>query len=122
MSEIQAVADQIIIIAQGKLLADMSIDEMNQKSLISYVYVETDNLEKMSQILKLNHADVSIMKNGLKVQHLSLREIGNLAFKNQIVIYELGEVKPTLEQLFTEITDGKTDYVGGVTSGAFNKS
>src|SRR5699024_3738337 len=32
MSEIQAVADRVIIIGQGKLLADMTMEEMNKKS------------------------------------------------------------------------------------------
>src|SRR5699024_10181248 len=33
MSEIQAVADRVVIIGQGELLADMTIEEMNKKSL-----------------------------------------------------------------------------------------
>src|SRR5699024_10022297 len=44
MSEVQAVADRMIIIAQGKLLADMTIDEMHQKSLSSFVYVEANHI------------------------------------------------------------------------------
>ncbi len=58
MSEIQAVANRIIIIAQGKLLADMTIEEMNQKSLNSYVYVEANDLVKMTAALKTNGAEV----------------------------------------------------------------
>lgn len=38
MSEIQAVADRVIIIGQGKLLANMTMQEMNEESLSSYVY------------------------------------------------------------------------------------
>ena len=31
MSEIQAIADRVIVLAQGKLVADMTIDEMMKK-------------------------------------------------------------------------------------------
>lgn len=114
MGEIQAVADRIIIIAQGKLLADMTIEEMNQQSISSYIYVETNDLVKMARFLKDTSAEVEPLKSGLAVRNLDSREIGHLAHKNNIVIYELRKVQPTLEQFFTEITDGKVDYVGGV--------
>src|SRR5699024_9719982 len=73
MGEIQAVANRIIIIAQGKLLADMNIEEMNQKSLNSYVYVEANDLAKMSKALKRNGAEVLQKKNNLEVRNLDSR-------------------------------------------------
>lgn len=111
MSEIQAVANRIIIIAQGKLLADMTIEEMNQKSLNSYVYVEANELAKMAEVLKTNGAEVVQKKDGLEVRNLDSREIGHLASTHDIVIYQLKKVQPTLEELFMEITKGKVDYV-----------
>ena len=111
MSEIQAVADRVVIIGQGKLLADMTMEEMNKKSLSSYVYVEANDLEKIVIILQENHAKVQKYKKGLEVRNLKARDIGQLAHDNKIVLYELKKVQPTLEELFTEITYGKVDYV-----------
>lgn len=111
MGEIQAVANRIIIIAQGKLLADMTVEEMNQKSLNSYVYVEVNDLAKMTKALKTNGADVLQKKDSLEVRNLDSREIGHLASEYGIVIYQLKKVQPTLEELFMEITKGKADYV-----------
>ena len=111
MGEIQAVANRIIIIAQGKLLADMTIEEMNQKSLNSYVYVEANDLAKMSKALKRNGAEVLQKKNNLEVRNLDSRKIGHLASEHGIVIYQLKKVQPTLEELFMEFTKGKADYV-----------
>jgi len=111
MGEIQAVANRIIIIAQGKLLADMTVEEMNQKSLNSYVYVEVNDLAKMTKALKTNGADVLQKKDSLEVRNLESREIGHLASEYGIVIYQLKKVQPTLEELFMEITKGKADYV-----------
>ena len=111
MSEIQAVADRVIIIGQGKLLADMTMEEMNKKSLSSYIYVETNNNEKMSNVLTDNSAMIQQLNQGLEVRNLKAKEIGRLAYDNHIVVYELKKVQPTLEELFTEITYGKVDYV-----------
>lgn len=110
MSEIQAVAGRIVIIGQGKLLADMTIEEMNEKSLSSYIYVKTSNNNKMSIILDKQGA-VQQLEQGLAIRNIKIEEIGQLAYDHQIVVYELKKVQPTLEELFTEITSGKADYV-----------
>lgn len=111
MSEIQAVADRVVIIGQGKLLADMTIEEMNKKSLSSYVYVEANDIEKMAKVLREKQAIVQKHGEGLEIRNLEAKRVGRLAYDNQIVLYELKKVQPTLEKLFTEITYGKVDYV-----------
>src|SRR5699024_473473 len=111
MSEIQAVADRVVIIGQGKLLADMTIEEINKKSLSSYVYVEANDIEKMAKVLREKQAIVQKHGEGLEIRNLEAKRVGRLAYDNQIVLYELKKVQPTLEELFTEITYGKVDYV-----------
>lgn len=111
MSEIQAVADRVVIIGQGNLLADMTMEEMNEKSLSSYVYVEADNLEKMKKALEKRQAVIKRKDAGFEVRNLEAKEIGKLALEEQLILHELKSVKPSLEELFTEITSGKADYV-----------
>lgn len=111
MSEIQAVANRIVIIGQGKLLADMTIEEMNEKSLSSYIYVKTSNNNKMSIVLADKQGSVQQLNQGLAIRNIKIEEIGQLAYDHQIIVYELKKVQPTLEELFTEITSGKADYV-----------
>lgn len=79
MGEIQAVADRVVIIGQGKLLADMTMKEMNQKSLSTYVYVETNHLKKMKKLLQDNLANVQELEKGLEVRNLTAKEVGILA-------------------------------------------
>lgn len=111
MSEIQAVADRVIIIGQGRLLADMTIEEMNEKSLSSYVYVEANNIDKLKHALLKQQALIKSNNEGLEVRNLEAREIGKLAHDHQIILYQLTKINPSLEDLFTEITSGKVDYV-----------
>lgn len=111
MSEIQAVADRVVIIGQGKLLADMTMEEMNEKSLSSYVYVEANNIQKIKRLMQEQHAIIVPHNKGLEVRNLEIKEIGKLAHDHQIILYQLTKINPSLEDLFTEITDGKVDYV-----------
>jgi ABC-2 type transport system ATP-binding protein len=116
MSEIQAIADRVVIIGQGKLLADMTIEEMNERSLSSYVFVKSNNKEKLKTTLEEKDAEVQANKDGLEVRNLEEQRIGELAFESNIILYALTEVHPSLEDVFTEITDGKVEFTaeGGV--------
>ncbi|MCF3944492.1 ABC transporter ATP-binding protein [Oceanobacillus alkalisoli] len=111
MREIEAVADRVVIIGQGKLLADMTMGEMNEKSLSSYVYVEANDIAKFKNVLQKKHALIKPHNAGLKVRNLEASEIGRLAHDHQIILFQLTKVNPSLEDLFTEITDGKVEYV-----------
>lgn len=116
MSEIQAVADRVVIIGQGKLLAHMTMDEMNRRSLSSYIYVEANDLDKIKRVLLEKQAIVQPSKAGLEIRNLDAKEIGQIALENQIILHELTKINPSLEDVFSEITDGKADYVAeGVT-------
>lgn len=116
MSEIQAIADRIVIIGQGKLLADMTMAEMNERSLSSYVFVKTNDNKKMKSVLESENIEVQSTKDGLEIRNLAAEKIGELAFEANIILYALMEVNPTLEDVFTEVTDGKVEFTaeGGV--------
>src|SRR5699024_3946912 len=92
MSEIQAVANRIVIIGQGKLLADMTIEEMNEKSLSSYIYVQSSNNNKMSIVLADKQGSVQQLNQGLAIRNIKIEEIGQLAYDHQIIVYELKKV------------------------------
>lgn len=111
MSEIQEVADRVVIIGQGRLLADMTMEEMNEKSLSSYVYVEANDIDTLRHALQEQQALIKSNNEGLEVRNLEAREIGKLAHDQQIILYQLTKINPSLEDLFTEITSGKVDYV-----------
>ncbi len=113
LSEIQEIADRIIVLVRGKLIADMSMSEMQEKSFRSYVQVQSNNISELKRILAENGAQVYMPESGiLHVRKMTARRIGDIAFTNGIRIYELVNYQPSLEQLFSEMVDGKTDYKG----------
>ncbi|MCC3863739.1 ATP-binding cassette domain-containing protein [Terrisporobacter petrolearius] len=111
MSEVQAIAERIIVLAQGKLLADMSVEEISQKSYSGYLRIKSEDNSKLEDLLKKNGAYISKGEEGsLQVRNVEGEKIGILAKENYIAIFELTKVQPSLEQLYLELTEGKVDY------------
>lgn len=111
LSEVQTVADRIIMLAQGELIADMNMEELKEKSLSSYVQVQTDDTQLLYRILKIKGAQVDITKEeNLRVRKMTSKAIGDIAFEQGLRIYELAIHHPTLEELFAELVEGKTEY------------
>lgn len=110
MSEIQAIADRVVIIGQGQLLADMTMEEMNERSLSSYVFVQASDHKKLKAALERDDAEVVKNETGLEVRGLKAKAIGELAFESEVVLYALTEVHPSLEDVFTKVTDGKVEF------------
>ncbi|GIO19707.1 ABC transporter ATP-binding protein [Oceanobacillus oncorhynchi subsp. incaldanensis] len=112
MSEMQMIADRMIILAQGKLIADMTIDELAENSLGSFVKVSCEDNHTLQRLLAAKGAEVKQVKNdALQVYQLDIKQIGLTAKEGQLALYELTKVQPSLEQLFVELTEGKADYV-----------
>lgn len=117
MSEIQAIAERIIVLAQGKLIADMTMDEMANKSLSTYVKVRSENNNQLKSLLEKDGALIQFISDEeLQVHKLSMEQIGITAKNNNLAIYELTKIQPSLEELFIELTEGKADYVSNVES------
>lgn len=115
MSEVQAVAQRVIVLAQGKLISDMDMEEMGSKSLSAYIRVKTNKLQELKSILERKSATVqTVAIDSLHVRNLEMEYIGEIAFKNNIALYELAKYQPSLEQLFVELTKGKADYSSNV--------
>lgn len=113
LSEVQEVADRVIVLARGELIADMNMEEMQKESFHTYVQVASSNTPMLKKVLDKRGAKTDQVESGfLYVRKMDARKIGELAFENGICIYELTNYRPSLEQLFSELVDGKTDYKG----------
>ena len=111
MSEIQAIAERIIVLAQGRLIADMTIEEMSGRSLSAYVKVRSENNKQLKSLLEKSGALIKFVSDKeLHVHKLDMKQIGITAKENNLAIYELTKVEPSLEELFIELTEGKADY------------
>lgn len=77
MSEIQAIAEKIVVLAQGKLIADMTMEEMTNKSLSTYMKVNSENNRKFKSLLEKEGALIQSMNDEeLHVHKLDMKQIG----------------------------------------------
>ncbi|MDO5095036.1 MAG: ABC transporter ATP-binding protein [Peptostreptococcaceae bacterium] len=113
LSEVQEIAERIVLLAQGELIADMNMAELQEESLSSYVQVRTDNTPKLYEVLKSEGVSVEMtQENLLRVRKMSPKLIGDRAFEQGLRIYELATHQPSLEELFAELVEGRTQYRG----------
>ena len=115
MSEMALLADHVVVIGKGRLIAEMPISDFTSQNAQSYVRVRSPQLEKLRR--DLEHAGAStegLADESLAVRGMSKEEIGKLAWEGSIMLHELSPQLPSLEEAFVESTESGTDYRGSL--------
>lgn len=110
LSEMALMADNVVVIGKGKLIAEKTIDEIINGSSHSGVFVRSPKLSQLERALAGRKAEVAKQDNGLKVTGLTTDQIGKLAFESGIPVYELAEKSASLEDAFLELTAGSEEF------------
>lgn len=111
LSEMALMADNVVVIGKGKLIADTSISKLVSNSAHSGVLVRSPKLSQLERLIKGND-NVKVTKGGgvLKVSGMTTDQIGKLAFESGIPLYELASQAASLEEAFLELTAGSEEY------------
>ncbi len=112
LSEMSQMAENVIVIGKGKLIADTSIKDLIATSGHSTIFVRSPELAKLQKLLKDRSASFTEGDGGLKISSLTTDDIGKMAFKEGIAVLELANHAPSLEDVFLEITAGAEEYQG----------
>lgn len=113
MSEMEEMADHILVIGQGRLIADMSIKELTERSSGTHVRVATSQKEEFAPLLKSNGATVNEGADDvLLVTGMESAAVSDLAAANSIRIHELTTQRASLESAFMELTRNSTEFHG----------
>src|SRR5690606_38390460 len=105
MSEVEAVADRVAVLAQGRLIADMAISELVRASSSSFVRVRTEDDQALAAaVAEAGGAAQRRPDEGLLVSGLEPEQIGRIAKRSGLAVFELTAVRPSLEDLFVELT------------------
>jgi ABC-2 type transport system ATP-binding protein len=97
LSEVEHLADDLVVINEGRLVAAGSINELRNPTAL----VRTTTPEELAIALeriggKVKHEDVDT----LVVEGLSTEDIGELAYHEGVVLHELSLNEGSLEELF----------------------
>jgi ABC-2 type transport system ATP-binding protein len=109
LSEMSQMADNVVVIGKGKLIADTSIAKLIAGSSQSGVLVRSPKLSQLERLLS-GRAKVTQSPGSLRVSGLSTDEIGKLAFESGVPIYELSQQAASLEEAFLELTAGSEEF------------
>ena len=115
LSELQKVADDVIIIDQGRLIIDATMSELLKKSQ-TYFWIATDQDELAQKLLAEQGYVVSNEEQGLKISRSSISSINDLLkllWRKDIVIKDIKETQGDLEKSLLDVL-ASTKYKGGV--------
>jgi ABC-2 type transport system ATP-binding protein len=111
MSEMALIADHLVVIGRGRLIADVPMAELRAPGCGDSVRVRTPQAVKLSELL----AGPGVVMCGtcadvLEVTGVTAEQIGERAARAGIILYELSPRRPSLEEVFMELTLGCVEY------------
>ncbi|RPF36309.1 ABC transporter ATP-binding protein [Streptomyces sp. TLI_185] len=111
MSEMALTADHLVVIGQGRLLADTSMADFIERNSRSYIRIRSPQRERLLDVL--HEEGVTVIESGsgaLEVEGGKAEQIGELAAQHQIVLHELSPQQASLEEAFMQLTAGAVEY------------
>ncbi len=106
LSEVEVIADEIVIIHHGKFIASGTTQELVARAS-GGVRVRSPEAPRLRELLAARGAEVAEADGALVVAGMPQEAIGELAAANGIVLHELAAERASLEQAFFELTEGK---------------
>ncbi|OIJ64277.1 ATP-binding cassette domain-containing protein [Streptomyces mangrovisoli] len=117
MSEVALVADHLIVVGRGRLLADTTVENLVREAGGDTVQVATEDPGRLRDVLAGPGVEITgrIGSEELQVTGVSAREIGLKAAEHGIPLFELTTRKVSLEQAFMDLTREAVEYHGTTT-------
>jgi ABC-2 type transport system ATP-binding protein len=112
LSEMSQMADNVIVIGRGKLIANTSIATLISNSTHAGVFVRTGKQTEFEKLLTQKKLPFEKADGGLKLSGMKTDEVGKLAFEARIPVLELAKHNASLEEVFLEITAGSEEFQG----------
>ena len=104
LHEVEAIADRLVIIADGRIVAQGTREELVGGRIATRVRSADD--DALRSALRSDSIDVSVADDGALVAGASAETVGNVALSAGVALRELGAARDGgLEQLFFRLTD-----------------
>lgn len=110
LSEMSLMADNVVVIGRGKLIASTSMEALVAGSGESSVFVRVNKLAALQKALQKKAIAFEVADGGLKVKGIKTDELGKLAFGAGLAVLELANHQASLEDAFLELTAAAQEY------------
>ncbi|MEV6678445.1 ATP-binding cassette domain-containing protein [Streptomyces erythrochromogenes] len=105
MSETSALADHLVVLGNGKLLADTSMEEFIDARSTRRVRLRTSEPGRLRTALARDGFDLAGADDGRwTVEGIRAEQLGNLAAREGIPVLELSDERASLEQAYLDLT------------------
>jgi ABC-2 type transport system ATP-binding protein len=119
ISEMALTADRLIVIGRGRLIAETSVADFVARSSGAAVKLVTPDTGLFTSALSAIGGEVADGDGGsLTVEGVTTRQIGDLAARDGLRIYELTPITASLEDAFMELTQDDVEYRPSMMAGA----
>jgi len=119
MSELEDTADHLIVIGRGRLLADVSVDELIATSSDGHVAITTPDVPAaMTVLANAGAAPVSDGRGRVTVEGLSPSEVSQLLASQRIPLEQLVSTRATLEEAYFRLTGEASEHATVAIDGA----
>jgi len=113
MSEMQLVADRLVVIGRGRILAETSMGEFIEAASSGVVEVATPDAGTLAALVAADGVTITSHEYGkLEISGLEAARIGEIAAANHLVLHQLTPVSASLETAYLELTRDAVVYAG----------
>ena len=103
LAEVQQIADDVVIIHRGRLVAQESVDALTERSA-GATYVRSPDLERLRDALSAAGGEDVRVDTGVLTTTVAAERVGEVAAANGIVLHELRTESAALEDVFLSLT------------------
>jgi ABC-2 type transport system ATP-binding protein len=112
MSEMEDTADHLVVLGRGRLLADLPMTDLLDRT--AAVRVRTPQGPLLATALQRAGGSVTLEIDGaLRIDGLYPEEVGDIAFDLGVRLHELTRVTASLEEAYLELTGDEVEYRAG---------
>jgi ABC-2 type transport system ATP-binding protein len=109
MSELQDVADHVVVVGRGRVLADAGIDELVARATGDQVLVRTP--APAEAVAALRGADATVIDNRtLSVSGLPAQQVVETLNEARVPFSEVTAQRATLEDVYLQLTRGEAEF------------
>lgn len=114
LSEMQLIAEHVVVISRGQLIANEDVGTFVRRSTRNDVFVRSPQRDRLLAAL----AEEGVVaeadgKDGIAVKSADTDRVGDVAFRYSIPLAELTARSASLEQAFLELTTGEQQFATG---------
>ena len=112
LAEMALMADALVVIGRGRLLASGPVQDFVRHGASSSVVVRTPDADRLAALVRDHDGVVAPgQDNSLVITGLSAQSVGDLAFDAGIRLHELSARTATLEEAFLAATEHTEEFV-----------